>query len=278
MLPCRRGKKMDRRRYMRGLVLAAVVCCTLALNVSSVSPASSTSVPKKAPYVLGMDADFSSFFASYGTALKAAWTAAFHTINVAGGINGHKVKVIYLDDASVPTTTVSNAKQLVGSGALLVRSDPDSNSCAEIQPTTARAHIPLMCEAAYSNALSIPYGYTINLPESFYIPGVYSLITKKVGPAPKIAELVIDVAGELAWASAMSKEVGLKGGTISTDQLVPVTNLNDITSQTSAILASHPDAVLSEGPPSMTVSFVEALRAGGFTGPIYSLSPDYSSM
>jgi len=235
---------------------------------------------QKSSYTIGVDADFSGPFAFYGTVLKQAWGAVFGQVNRAGGISGHPVKVIYLDNTSVPTTIVADAKELLGDNALMVRSDPDSDSCSNIYPLTKAANVPLMCEAVALAQLAPPLGgmYSTDASESMYIPSVYKDITHRTNSHPKIAEMIVDVVGETGWANSMTKVAAANGGKVVTDQLIPVTNLTNITSQTAAVLASNPDAVLTEVPPATTISFVNALRQGGFKGPIYGLTPDYGSM
>ena len=266
------------------LALTLLATGSLVLAACSSSPKSSGTTGAgggtKTPYTIGVDADFSGPFAYYGGLVKSAWNAAFDAVNSAGGIDGHKVVIKYLDDASVPTTVVANAKELVDDGVLLVRSDPDSDSCAEIYTTTKAASIPLQCEALAGSQLNPPepFLYSSNVPETLYIPGVYKDIVSQTNSSPKIAEMIVDVVGETEWAARMKQEVQSSGGSIATDQLIPPTNLTNISSQTAAVLASHPDAVLTEVPPSTTVSFIKALRQGGFTGPVYSLTSDYGSM
>jgi branched-chain amino acid transport system substrate-binding protein len=268
-----------------GLVIAACGSSssggTTTPATTSTSPATTTSSPAApaGPYTIGVDADFSGPFAFYGGLVKSAYNAVFGQINAAGGIDGHKVVMKYLDSKAVPTTVVSNAKELVGDHVLLIRSSPDSDSCAQIYPTSKAAGIPLQCEALSGSQLNPPEAdlYSANVPETLYIPGVYQDIVSRTSKDPKIAEMIVDVVGETQWADRMKKEVSANGGSITTDQLIPVTNLTNITSQTAAVLASHPQAVLTEVPPSSTISFVKALRQGGFNGPVYSLTSDFGT-
>jgi ABC-type branched-subunit amino acid transport system substrate-binding protein len=259
-----------------GMLVAA--CGSSGSSGSTPTNGGGSSAPKGA-YTIGVDADFSGPFAFYGGVLKQAWNAVFGSVNSSGGIDGHKINVTYLDSKSVATTIVSNARQLIGNNVLLVRSDPDSNACSEIYQVTKSAGIPLQCEALGGSQLipPEPYLYSANVPETLYIPGVYQDIVSRTHGKPKIAEMIVDVVGEQEWAARMQKEVAAKGGTIATDQLIPPTNLTNIASQTAAVLASHPDAVLTEVPPPTTISFVKALRQGGFNGPVYSLTSDFGT-
>ena len=135
---------------------------------------------KKSTYSIGVDADFSGPFAYYGTVNKDAWNAVFDAVNKKGGIDGHKIKLIYLDNSSTPTTIVSDAKELVGDKVLLVRSDPTSDACANIYTVTAKSHIPLSCEAIGLTTVTPPRPglYTSQLPEPLFMTGVYKNIVK----------------------------------------------------------------------------------------------------
>jgi ABC-type branched-subunit amino acid transport system substrate-binding protein len=260
-----------------GMLVAA--CGSSGSSGSTATSGGGSSAAPKTAYTIGVDADFSGPFAFYGGVLKQAWNAVFDSVNGSGGIDGHKINVLYLDSKSTATTIVSNAKELVGDNVLLVRSDPDSDSCSEIYQVTKPASIPLQCEALGGSQLipPEPYLYSANVPETLYIPGVYQDIVHRTNSKPKIAEMIVDVVGEQEWAARMQQEVAAKGGTIVTDQLIPPTNLTNIASQTAAVLASHPDAVLTEVPPPTTISFVKALRQGGFNGPVYSLTSDFGT-
>lgn len=251
-----------------------MLCLGTGLASAQVAGAS-----QKRPYTIGVDADFSGPFAYYGTVNKEAWNAVFTAVNKKGGIDGHKVKLIYLDNSSTPTTVVSDAKQLVGDHVLLVRSDPTSDACANIYNVTKKAHIPLSCEAIGLTTVTPPRPglYTSQLPEPLFMTGVYKDIVKRTNSHPKIAMMIVTVVGEKDWANKLTTLAAKKGGSIVTTQAIPVTSLTNITSQTAGVLASNPDVVLTEVPPTTTSSFVKALRQGGFKGPVYSITSNFSS-
>ena len=66
----------------------------------------------KEPYVIGFTSDFSSNFGYLGLGLKAGLNSYWDAINKQGGINGHPVKMIALDDDSQVNRGVANVTQL----------------------------------------------------------------------------------------------------------------------------------------------------------------------
>jgi branched-chain amino acid transport system substrate-binding protein len=144
-----RSLRTSRRAGLSALVLATLAlagCSTSASSSSSgASPASKTS--GSAPIVIGIMGSFTGV-ASGSTAdakiLAQDWVAM---TNASGGINGHPIQAIVLDDLNSPSTALTNAEQLVQQDhvkAILDLSDDQESTWAKI-PDSAK--VPVLGQA-----------------------------------------------------------------------------------------------------------------------------------
>lgn len=95
-----RGKKL-----IVGLVALAMAWL---LETGSASPAS----PQQEPYKIGLISSITGFLAHMGVGIRDGALLAVERINMAGGINGHPIKLIVYDDETEPTKGVLAIKKL----------------------------------------------------------------------------------------------------------------------------------------------------------------------
>jgi branched-chain amino acid transport system substrate-binding protein len=72
--------------------------------------------------------------------------------NAAGGINGMKVKVIALDDASDPAKASANVKELISDGAVAIVGESTTATLDQWAPVAAQAGVPVIGGGCYSIA------------------------------------------------------------------------------------------------------------------------------
>jgi branched-chain amino acid transport system substrate-binding protein len=137
-----------------GAAVPALTAVTLALagcsSSSSPSPSSSASgkpSPSSAPIVIGALGSFTgpgSGSTADAKTLAQDWVSA---TNAAGGINGHPVQAVILDDQNSPSTALSNATQLIDQDhvkAILDLSDNLESAWAKVADA---AKVPVIGEA-----------------------------------------------------------------------------------------------------------------------------------
>jgi branched-chain amino acid transport system substrate-binding protein len=156
--------------------LPALVLAAVALAGCSSSPSSSSSAAGSAPtgsagsagstsagasIVIGAMGSFTGV-ASGSTAdakvLLQDWVSA---TNASGGINGHPVQAIYLDDLNTPSTALSNAEQLVKADhvkAILDLSDDQESTWAKV-PDAAK--VPVIGQAESPTFGTDPNFYSV---------------------------------------------------------------------------------------------------------------------
>ena len=86
-------------------------------------------------------------------------------INASGGVYGHPVKVLLIDDESLPSEAKAAAEKLVQDDKVLAVIGPSiSGNSLEVRPITEAAKVPLVCaaaEAIVSPAESFPYTFKV---------------------------------------------------------------------------------------------------------------------
>jgi branched-chain amino acid transport system substrate-binding protein len=104
--------RSNRLRYVSSPVgLALALMFTLGACASGSSSASSK--PAKAPLVIGASLSLTGDFADSGQAVKRGYELWAAQVNAHGGLEGRRVSVKLVDDASSPTQVVSNYQNLI---------------------------------------------------------------------------------------------------------------------------------------------------------------------
>ena len=108
--------RSDRARFLSLTDTAAVLAVVLAACGSSggsnSSPTASASAAK-APILIGISLSLTGDFSADGQAFQRGYQLWQSVVNKDGGILGRPVKLIVLNDASSPTTVVSNYQKLI---------------------------------------------------------------------------------------------------------------------------------------------------------------------
>lgn len=116
----------NRTRHSRGLIVAAVVACATSMLAVGIAGAASTHASVKAAavhstlgqkfkgtYTICEDAANSGVFAFLGDNDELGATAWATDINKAGGLLGHKVVLVPVDDETNPALAASNVRKCV---------------------------------------------------------------------------------------------------------------------------------------------------------------------
>jgi branched-chain amino acid transport system substrate-binding protein len=123
---------------------------------------SASAASSKSPIVIGTINDVTGPEASvYGDTNKAMQAWADWT-NANGGINGHKVKLIALDDQFNPTTAVTEAKELVEQDHVVALVGEQSSYDSEFAAYLQKAGVPIVGDGLFNQ---VAYSYTDAFPE-----------------------------------------------------------------------------------------------------------------
>lgn len=250
------------------LLAVPLACCTGATASSE-------------PYVIGATVDLSGPLAAYGKGFTAAWNGYFSAVNAGGGIDGHHVKLVVLDDASDPARASANVRELLAEKALLVSGITVSDTCALLAPILSKAKVPELCTTIPSSLVVTPppYVYSMTDPETMWVSAISSVIASQVHtPMPRVATILPDVGGLQDLEAAFDAAAAARSWTDVADPTVPLSNLSDVAGPVATVLAAKPDAVMTEIAAVGADPMVQGLRAGGFDGPVVMANAEYSTL
>lgn len=112
---------------------------------SGSSGASQASGGSKAPIKIGVMSDHIPLTAVEGAEMTVNTDLAVSQINAAGGINGHKLQVVYADPQGKPDEAISLAQQLVQQdGVDVLVGSVLSSECLGVEGVAARLHVPYL--------------------------------------------------------------------------------------------------------------------------------------
>jgi branched-chain amino acid transport system substrate-binding protein len=149
---------IQKSRSIRSTLSALLLCATLSGVASASVPAGSDDI------IIGQSAPISGANADLGLDIRNGALAYFHKVNARGGVRGHKISLVTLDDHNDAKQSGLNAKTLVEkNGAVALFGFASSTLSIPAMPTVASAKVPFF--APFTGADTIrkqnDYVYTI---------------------------------------------------------------------------------------------------------------------
>jgi len=118
---------------------------------------------------LGMSNALSGPAENLGQDLKNGANVYFNNLNKLGGINGHSIELISLDDGYEPENTVSNTKRLIEQKVLALFGYVGTPTSYAIMPILKKSQIPFLMPFTGANFLrSVEHSNILNLRVSYY--------------------------------------------------------------------------------------------------------------
>ena len=233
-------------------------------NASSSSGAASNSA-SKAAFVVGTVQPLSGTYAAAGLDIVHALKAEANIINAKGGILGHQIKVVAVDDASDPQKAISATQQLV-SGNTLNMFEPDVIYGETQLPLTKNLlSINLCAGADCGNGTKYPLDFTLNPPAGAQVPPLIAY-AKQHG-YKKIGILATnDAAGTFFTQQATSdaKSGGLS--VVGTQSFSPTAT--DISAQVQALKGTGAQTVLTWAAGATIGTVMKGMQAVGYSVPV----------
>ena len=255
-----------------GLALAVAACGSSKSstgNGSSPTTARTTGA-SGTPYQIGFDSSLSGPYAANGVGQRNGFKAYIDYVNSHGGVNGHPVNVTVLDDAADVSTAGANVTQLIASdhvsaisGWLL------SNACGAAATIATADTTPVLCSAVGSNLITPvhPYVYSArNLQADEAQPMITFAKSLVKTSTPKVAIIIYGSAASSGLQKALQAQVKSLGWDLVANENVPLTQ-SDVSAQTSAIIAAHPDVIVGSLYDPLAVSFMRTLQAQNVSAP-----------
>jgi ABC-type branched-subunit amino acid transport system substrate-binding protein len=246
---------------------SAAAIAVVALSLVACGGSATTSTPPPSgPYTIGVTTDLTGKLAAAGgLAQQAALVAWQKKVNDAGGIKGHKVDLVFLDDKEDAATATTDYVQLA------TQNSPSIIFCWVVcaaPSIQAQYKIPTFHNSAPSTNLKAAepnYEYSEQVPLDQDGQAIVAMAKTLVQPGARMA--IIGASGVpdcLTMAQNMEKFVTQSGFTLALPSVLAPPNSTDMTVQTNQVLAKKPDVILGacDGDGMMTL-VQKAMTAAG---------------
>jgi branched-chain amino acid transport system substrate-binding protein len=217
---------------LTALTLTALVaaCGSSSSSKSSTGGTGGSGIPA-GPIKIGMLLPESGPYAPASTLVKANFQAGVDLVNKAGGIKGHQIQLITMNDQADPAVAVAAANELISDHVVMMDEVGFSTTIDQVIPVFDRAHIPMLSEETgdvYRDAATYPYFFP-SLPANSEYNQILAEATQAVG-ATKVAILNDTTPISKDWVDeykAYAKEAGI---TVAGTYTFPQTAV-DVTTQ-----------------------------------------------
>ena len=201
--------------------------------------------------LVGVIAPFTGADAGLGPAYYAACLAAAPSINNNGGVGGRQVSCQKFDTRGEPADAVPAANAMIASNSnLMAVVGCTSDEAATVAPIIDRGHIPMFCMTGQTefNKTTLKYFHRL-VPADIY--DAYAMVGSALygpghTPYKKAALVFGNDIGSQAFVSPATNAFTKLGGTIAINQPINLTPGTSYRTEVAAMLATHPDVILTE--------------------------------
>jgi len=238
-----------------GTVAAALVAACLPITASHAQEA----------YTIGATAAMTGPAAGTQAPVMAALRVYINALNARGGVNGHPVKLILLDDQAEPSKAAANAAQLIEQEKVILFINSSlSSTYAPTFAVAKRAQVPIYLAGGVCPKEVYPPADPLEFCSTAYGSGYDSRMALSFikgeanGPAKLgFAAMAIPLSrGEMDYAKSVAKDYGLTP--LEVEVIPPPTA--DYTPYATKLKEAGADWVLSWAPWVTQVKTFEALR------------------
>jgi branched-chain amino acid transport system substrate-binding protein len=157
---------LQKQRIRHALAGAAAVVLGLGLTACSGDDGNGSSGGDNAELVVGAVAAETGAYGGYGLGDVKGFEAQINLINKAGGVLGHKLKLVTYDDQSDPAKAVIGVQKLLSMKPtpIMIHCGAISADCAPLLPYTTRAKVLTMTAAAtpaFQDPKQNPYNFVV---------------------------------------------------------------------------------------------------------------------
>jgi branched-chain amino acid transport system substrate-binding protein len=258
---------MSRRRSVRSLrlgIVAAAAVLTACGSAGSSSPSSGGSASgSDAPYVWGINAELSGPVSFYGNQIANGVAAYVNQVNADGGINGHKISLVKLDNAASESRAAANETQLATADkAIAVFGSVLDAQCDGSATIAQRWQVPTAC---LTIGTPNPYIYGLGADNSTSGRAIVAAVAKVTGSSSSTFAVMYN---DLPPDITMAKDAGSAAGhRLVTSQKLGLTE-TDFTDPVAQVVAAKPDAVVVSATGPAFVTILKGLQASGLNVPV----------
>lgn len=253
---------LSKALWVAGLGATLTVGATLPARAQTAEIALGAIVPSSGP------------FAEWGRANTVTLQLLEKQVNDGGGINGAKLHIVILDDATKPAQATNNLRKLSGDDHVLAVAGPLTSSAAEVTFPVANE----MKTVATSQASSKPGVAKLNRPWAFrntidegvlgrtavpYFKKTFNIKTVAIIFDAKDATAAA-VGGRIMPALMKENEIEVE----NTDPLSFNTGDLDVSAQVTKMKALNPDGVVVSADYSQAVTVLREMKRQGMIKPV----------
>ena len=258
-------------------MLVSVAAAALAMTGISVTSAATANAACSKPILIGAAMAQTGFMAPFDAPALETAKIAVEKINVAGGVNGCKLKLTAVDTGSNPDKGQQIATQLVSQGAklLLVTCDADINLKSE--QVGEKAGVLVIAPCVGSTAMGPDNGENLGYSLGSAVPGEAAIMAEYAySSLGKSATLFKDMslAYTTSQCDAFEKRFKELGGTVTSVQQFNQTQAGSldkpVTAQVAAAKTDNAGVIALCSYPGGGAQALAAIRAGGITAPVIS--------
>lgn len=265
-----------------GLLSGVLAACGGSSSTTK-SPASSGSAPKAPPaasgdVTLGSFSTYTGANATLGPEQIAGCYTAVTLINTSGGILGHHVRCLPIDDRGDPADGVSAAAQAVATTSNLAGTLGPGGQATAVAPVFEKAAITMLADTGDSafNRTTDKYFWRITPPDSAggYAMALWAHQQGYTRGAAIFAETTT------AQTSVPTLQAGFKklGGTMVVSENL-VQSAPSYQAEVARVLAAHPQVIFTEADPQTDATFLTELKQlnNGNVPPIIGTAATYTT-
>jgi ABC-type branched-subunit amino acid transport system substrate-binding protein len=226
------------------------------------------------PIRLGMSSPLSGSAGAYGQQMREGVEAGFAEANMAGGVHGHRLELISLDDGYDASTAASNALRLVKQdNVLALMAFYGSATTTAVLPILEQYDVPLIGTVTGSDALRQPFN-----PHLFHLRASYADETTRIVKhlmtlgMQRLAVFYQDDAFGVSGLKGVMQALDARHLKLVASAAVP-RNSSDVGAAVAVIAKSDPQAVVMISLYRPTAAFVRQMRDAGSSASFVALSP-----
>jgi ABC-type branched-subunit amino acid transport system substrate-binding protein len=246
-----------------------------ALWTSGASASASKAPRANAPYVIGFTSGLTGQFGAVGQGVRNGAEAYFNKVNKGGGVHGHQIKFIALDDALNPNTGVANFIQLVTSDhAIGVIGFHDSVVADAVAPYAKNYKVPMIAATVDQSLVQpvLKYVFAVACQTADYaaaqVSEARSLMKSHHG---KVRVAIITTSDSTAlqeWSNDVNSMTKKLGWDVVANVISPQDAVNAGPGITKIIAAKPTILIMALGTDPFLISAMKQLQQAGSTFPV----------
>jgi len=222
--------------------------------------------------VLGQSAALTGPAAQLGIQMRAGASVYFDALNAAGGVNGHRIELLTLDDGYEPDRCKSNTERFIQDKAFALFGYVGTPTSLAALPLVNEAKIPFFAPFTGAEALRDPFSrYVFHLRASYFqetaliVNQLISLGLRKIA--------VFHQDDSYGKAGFEGVRRALKAHSLEPVAIgTVVRNSVDVAQAVKAIVPKRPDAVVQISAYKSCAAFIREARKAGYGGTFYNVS------